>query len=304
MNGDLSRVTFNPLKHFTSIVWQQGRVQMDADGNEQAAILLYYLRSLAADLIGQHGGPADLFNGAVITQRNCGFGIIAAAQTGNTFFPNKNGVLADEQKQLIDARGAGKFPLFITSGHYYVDGLLCENETLTVYREQPYLERADDDEIKKLAGIYLFYLDAWERFVTAADDSSLSEVALGGADTAGRNKLISQIRFRLLDGAAALPTCGDFTTKDTGWAAVLKQLRPANRGSLRAMAKDRNGNGDDRFTCHGTPRLLSYLRCPVADLVTMSRTRSGNSCNDTMPPAGLSAVSRMASSGSFIIRTG
>ena len=36
---------------------QQGRVQLDADWNEQADILLHYLRTLAADLIGPFGGP-------------------------------------------------------------------------------------------------------------------------------------------------------------------------------------------------------------------------------------------------------
>jgi hypothetical protein len=37
---------------------QQGRVQLDADGNEQIAIFWHYLRTLVTDLIGPHGGPA------------------------------------------------------------------------------------------------------------------------------------------------------------------------------------------------------------------------------------------------------
>jgi len=241
MNGDLSRVTFNPLKHFTSIVWQQGRVQMDADGNEQTAILLHHLRSLAADLIGPHGGPDDVFDADGITQRNCGFGIVAAAAVGETFFPT-NGLLNEEKPVVLDARAHGKTPIFITPGHYYVDGLLCESENLSVYREQPYLEHVDDAEIKKLSGLFLLYIDVWERFVTAADDPSIREVALGGADTAARNKLIWQVKVRPLN-ANALPTCADFT--NTGWPAVLTQLRPANRGKLRAMAKDRNEDGDE-----------------------------------------------------------
>src|SRR4026207_1162320 len=96
MNGDLSRVTFNPLNHFTSIVLQQGRVQTDADGNEQAAILLHYMRSLAADLIGQHGGPGgSVSNPATrkgLISRNCGFGIVAARVQANSsaidYFPS------------------------------------------------------------------------------------------------------------------------------------------------------------------------------------------------------------------------
>ena len=57
MNGDLSRVTFDPLNHYTRVVMQQGRVQLDADFNEQTAILLHYLQTLAADIIGPYGGP-------------------------------------------------------------------------------------------------------------------------------------------------------------------------------------------------------------------------------------------------------
>src|SRR5438045_2745266 len=38
MKGDFSRSTFNPGKHYTSVRMQQGRVQTDADWNEQANI--------------------------------------------------------------------------------------------------------------------------------------------------------------------------------------------------------------------------------------------------------------------------
>ena len=38
MKGDYSRDTFDPAKHFTRVLMQQGRVQLDADWNEQAAL--------------------------------------------------------------------------------------------------------------------------------------------------------------------------------------------------------------------------------------------------------------------------
>ena len=57
MKGDFSRDTFDPTKGFSRVLMQQGRVQLDADWNEQAAILLHYLRTLAADLIGPCAGP-------------------------------------------------------------------------------------------------------------------------------------------------------------------------------------------------------------------------------------------------------
>ena len=41
MKGDFTRNTFDPDKHFLRVLMQQGRVQLDSDWNEQAAILLH-----------------------------------------------------------------------------------------------------------------------------------------------------------------------------------------------------------------------------------------------------------------------
>ena len=67
MKGDFSRDTFDPAKHFTRVLMQQGRVLLDSDWNEQTSLLLHYLRTLAADIIGPHGGPVV----------GCGFHIAA-----------------------------------------------------------------------------------------------------------------------------------------------------------------------------------------------------------------------------------
>src|SRR5262245_1538484 len=99
MKADFTRNTFSPLKHFTRVLMQQGRVQLDADWNEQAAIELRYLRALATDLIGEHGGPAD----------NLGFAVKPLALTPAV--PND---------------------FLIGPGHYYVDGILCEADATPV----------------------------------------------------------------------------------------------------------------------------------------------------------------------------
>jgi len=39
MKGDFTRSTFRPEKRFTGVRMQQGRVQLDADWNEQLDIL-------------------------------------------------------------------------------------------------------------------------------------------------------------------------------------------------------------------------------------------------------------------------
>ena len=59
MKGDFTRDTFNPRKNFTRVLRQQGRVTLDADSNEQTAILLHYLRTLTTDLIGPYAAPFD-----------------------------------------------------------------------------------------------------------------------------------------------------------------------------------------------------------------------------------------------------
>src|SRR5713101_7300309 len=100
MKADLTRDTFHPLKHYARVLAQQGRVQLDADMNEQAAILLRYLHTLAADLIGLAGGP----------QNNLGFAIIPLTVTP---VPNP----PDFQ---------------IGFGNYYVNGLLCQADVTPI----------------------------------------------------------------------------------------------------------------------------------------------------------------------------
>ena len=57
MKGDFSRQTFARKNHYSSVRMQQGRVQLDADWNEQADIVIYREQTTARDLIGGCGGP-------------------------------------------------------------------------------------------------------------------------------------------------------------------------------------------------------------------------------------------------------
>lgn len=58
MSVDISRVSFDPSKHYSRIVHQQGRVTLDADANEQTAVLLHYLRTVVADVLGRRRRPS------------------------------------------------------------------------------------------------------------------------------------------------------------------------------------------------------------------------------------------------------
>jgi len=57
MKGDFTRDTFDPGKHFSRVLMQQGRAQLDTDWNEQTSIMSHLLRALAKDVFGPHWGP-------------------------------------------------------------------------------------------------------------------------------------------------------------------------------------------------------------------------------------------------------
>lgn len=160
MKGDFTRNTFDPAKHFSRVLMQQGRVTLDADPNEQTEILLRYLRMLATDLIGPHAAPA----------------------VGGGF------ALSSVDGQLV-----------ISAGRYYVDGILVENEAECTYTSQPDYPLMEDDPLLKEASdpagkSYWMYLDVWERHITHLEDARIREVALGGPDTCTRSKVVWQVR--------------------------------------------------------------------------------------------------------------
>lgn len=158
MKGDFSRQTFDSRKHYSGVLMQQGRVQVDADWNEQEQIQRRRTQIEARDIIGRCGAPRD----------DAGFVVKVAA--------NK---------------------LSIGAGRYYVDGLLAENETDGLaYEAQPdLLDPADWAGALATAktNLGLVYLDVWERHITPLDDKLLREVALGGPDTATRVKTVWQV---------------------------------------------------------------------------------------------------------------
>jgi hypothetical protein len=173
MKGDFSRPTFDPARHYAGVRMQQGRVQLDADWNEQGDITRHRTETETRDAVGRCGGPLHA----------SGFGVVKLA------------ALAPAQKAYVQARwpgfaeSGGNF--LLSAGRYYVDGLLVENEHAVPYALQP-----DLPGVQPLAasGNYLLYLDVWERHLTALEEPSLREIALGGPDTATRARVLWQVR--------------------------------------------------------------------------------------------------------------
>jgi hypothetical protein len=103
MRGDFTRLTFRPPRHFSSVRLQQGRVQLDADWNEQIDIQAHLDQTTTQDVVGHCGAPLH----------EAGFAI----------------TLQDNNLQI----GAGRC---------YVDGILCENEQALAFTAQPDLPDA------------------------------------------------------------------------------------------------------------------------------------------------------------------
>lgn len=189
MYADYSRDTFRPTRHFRRVLMQQGRVQIDADFNEQVAILLHYMEAMAADLFGPHGGPKD----------NCGFEVIGDPSILDSSPHTNHWRLSEAKRKELKEKLLKRDTLLIAPGHYYIDGILCENDTYLLYDEQPDYPGATIPA----DGEHLVYLDAWERHISHIEDKALDagnvpgirEVALGGPDTASRSRMVWQVKL-------------------------------------------------------------------------------------------------------------
>ena len=217
MSGDYSRKTFDPGKHYSGVLMQQGRVQLDADWNEQIAIQQHRTQTEAGDVIGTCGVP-----------------------------------------KRVDGLNIGFTPdgsdLTISPGRIYVGGILCELDRPVLYALQPNLPLAPDVTGD---GIYLAYLDVWERHVSYLEDEDehgdepcIREVALGGADTATRAKVVWQVKtlristsqMRELGIRRVHPTSPeialDLDRFHSAWQEFAQsRWQPANRGRLKAWAR-------------------------------------------------------------------
>jgi hypothetical protein len=261
MKGDFTRDTFDPLKHFSRVLMQQGRVQLDADWNEQASILLHYLQTLAADLIGPHGAPSKA-----------------------------DGTPGDDFK--IEAPDGTK-DFIIQPGHYYVKGMLCENdEKPSTYFSQPYFP-LDEVKDKLPEGTQLVYLDVWERHLTyieIEDDQgsviSIREAALNGPDTATRAQVVWQVKTKAL--SISVDEAKDEAKNYENFINMLgDEIRPGT-GRLKASAM-RSGSSDLENPCITPPesryrgaenqlyRVEIHLGGTVADHATFKWSRDNGS---------------------------
>jgi hypothetical protein len=183
MNGDFSRSTFKPEKRYSGVRQQQGRVQLDADWNEQVDIDRHLRETGRADLIGAGGVP----------------------RAGNGFKVGLSGDASD---------------LTLGGGRLYVDGILCELGADTPWSTQlAGLDPALDATLKPApptaSGSYFAYADVWRRHVTALEDPAIRETALGGPDTCTRTQTFWQVKLVAVDAGS------NCLSAAKGWQDVL-----------------------------------------------------------------------------------
>ncbi|GAP66332.1 hypothetical protein MBSD_n1639 [Mizugakiibacter sediminis] len=174
MKGDFARVTFDPTLHYSQVFQQQGRVLLEADWNEQGAIQLHLLRTLAADLIGPCWAAGNGFR-------------ITTVDSANKTLPLEDWSLS--------------------AGHFYADGILCVNETACTLAGEPYRPTPDygiadgRTGFENAKGPYALWLDVWERHLSWVEAPHVADTALNGVDTCSRAQVVWQLR--LLDEGAA-----------------------------------------------------------------------------------------------------
>jgi len=141
MKGDFTRWTFRPEKHYHSVLKEQGRVDLDADWNEEGAIVSHRVETETIDVVGPSGAPVG----------DAGF--------------------------VLSPSGGGA-NLSISAGRAYVDGILCENDQPVLITAQPDLPGF---KLPTTAGNYIAYLEVWLRHITALDDAGIQRSGAGRA---------------------------------------------------------------------------------------------------------------------------
>lgn len=168
-NLDISRDAFNPRKHYSSVRMQQGRVLTDDDWNENERIEDELYRRTQVDIIGRTGTPDD------------GFKI-----------------------EHLDIT-SGFIDFDIHDGTMYTGGIRFEMDSIEKFRlQKDWLEKKDADPAIPVVADFpngvneifdLVYFEGWKQPVSAVEDSSLLEAALGGPDTTARLRNMRRVKL-------------------------------------------------------------------------------------------------------------
>ncbi len=167
-----SRNSRQPVKDYSSVCHQQGRMLTDSDLTEQALLSRDRLNQALKDVIGS-GTPR---HGALLQVTEAGDARIPSLHWGRVY---ADGVLG-EVRPDGDAADADQFD----------------------YAHQLYYPQAPDLP----AAAHRLYVDVWERSVIWLEDEMLRDPGLHGADTTTRTQTMAQVKWC---GAELDPICPD-----------------------------------------------------------------------------------------------
>lgn len=283
--GDLTRVTFRQHAHYSGVRMQQGRVQLDADWNEQLDLAAHRARAEVLDSIGTAGVPkvgggfeltvspdgndlllspgrawvgghlceADGETTAVEEVTTTSVTVTALVLDGVELRPGEWVEVLSSSESVVARTTA----VDVATNTLTLDGSIGSlSGDLRLRRRLSYAAQPDlpapehttqasptDPRVLDLpSGTYLGCLDVWERSITALDDPSISEPALG-VDTTTRSKVVWQLRLLDLAGVPEPVDC------DTNLTAALAAVAPST-GTMAARAEPPAGSPD---LCRPTP---------------------------------------------------
>jgi hypothetical protein len=167
MAADRARVSYDPSRQWRGLVAQQGRVTVEADWNEAAAIDAERDRQVTLGVVGPVGTPDDGY--AVRPERTRGER--GGWEPGRLAIGEGTLFLGGERLELRE-------PV-----HYLAQPDWLDHSTDPMWRT-PSARRGAEFRHE------LIYLLAFEQEVSAVEDSALADVALGGPDTMQRRRML------------------------------------------------------------------------------------------------------------------
>jgi hypothetical protein len=197
MPGDYSRVRFAAQSGYIGVLEQQGRVRLDADGNELVESLDRRRRAESIDTIGHGVVPLTTAEGFHVQEPVAGQWTIGS---GRAYV---DGILVDcwgspktqdFQADLGELRSPNPLP-FTQQPFYYTPSFPSPSDKAPA----------------------IIYLDVWEREVTALERPDLIDPALEGIDTTTRLQAAWQVKALALQNAAT--SCTDDPPE---WKALTK----------------------------------------------------------------------------------
>lgn len=286
MKADLTRDSFAPQKHFSRVLMQQGRVQLDADWNEQAAILVAATRQLAVQVVPDNGSSTGAFaltpiaaasaaaaadleiapgvfwlDGiaceaaatpvAVLSASTTGLAVARWTVDGLAYAVGQRVRLSSpstsEPSDVIALTGVDYATQTLVATAPEIPAWTPPQDFVDVRRILTYLTQPDLPHPPALPQVATqMVLHAWERLVTPLEDDSIREPALGEADTADRARIVWQVQ--------ALPSWAEFssdrtlTGREIGWF-----FRGGYPGTLRARVQPAPASTDPCTVMPGSP---------------------------------------------------